>query len=351
MTDARDVVIIGGGAMGGAVATFLLDDPAFAGSVTVIERDPTFRTASSALSAAGIRQQFSTPENIRMSRFSFDWIRDTLGITIHEGGYLYLAPPGSVDAIEQNHAVQRAEGADVELLDATELVARFPWMSADGVGLASLGRSGEGWFDGYALLQALRSRARAAGAALVTGEVTGLTIRDGRVGSVRLGDGTAIPCGTVVNAAGPWARSVAAMADVDLPVEARRRSVFVFDVEMPPSRLPARDRHVRRVVPARGRRLHRGLRPAVRGRPRGPAARRGPRPVRGLAVAGAGGPRAGVRCGPGHQRLGGLLRDEHVRPQRDHRPASGRPRTCYSSTASADTASSRHRPPVAPSPS
>ena len=117
MTDARDVVIIGGGAMGGAVATFLLDDPAFAGSVTVIERDPTFRTASSALSAAGIRQQFSTPENIRMSRFSFDWIRDTLGITIHEGGYLYLAPPGSVEAIEQNHAVQRAEGADVELLD------------------------------------------------------------------------------------------------------------------------------------------------------------------------------------------------------------------------------------------
>jgi FAD-dependent oxidoreductase domain-containing protein 1 len=238
VTDARDVVIIGGGAMGGAVATFLLDDPAFAGSVTVIERDPTFRTASSALSAAGIRQQFSTPENIRMSRFSFDWIRDTLGITIHEGGYLYLAPPGSVEAIEQNHAVQRAEGADVELLDATELVARFPWLSADGVGRASLGRSGEGWFDGYALLQALRSRARAAGAALVTGEVTGLTITDGRVGSVRLGDGTAIPCGTVVNAAGPWARSVAAMVDVDLPVEARRRSVFVFDAAKPPSGCP-----------------------------------------------------------------------------------------------------------------
>lgn len=229
MTRSGDVVVIGGGAIGGAVATAVLDDPAFDGRVTVIERDPTFRRASSALSAASIRQQFSTPENIRMSQYSFGWLRDKVDVALHEAGYLYLATPAGADTLEGNVAIQRGEGADVVLLTPTELAARFPWLAIDGIALASLGRSGEGWFDGYALIQALRVRARELGADLVTGDVVGLDLAGRSVASVVLADGSSIPCGTVVNAAGPWARGVAAMAGVDLPVEARRRSVFVFD--------------------------------------------------------------------------------------------------------------------------
>jgi glycine/D-amino acid oxidase-like deaminating enzyme len=229
MTQASDVVIVGGGAMGGAVATFLATDPAFDGRVTIVERDPTFRRASSALSAASIRQQFSTPENIRMSRFSFGWLRDELDVALHESGYLYLAPPGGAAVLEANHAVQRAEGVDVVLLSPGELVGRFPWLSADGVALGSLGLSGEGWFDGYALVQGLRAKAREFGADLVTDEVVGIDVEQGRVMSVRLAGGGTLACGSLVNAAGPWARAVAAMAGVELPVEARRRSVFVFD--------------------------------------------------------------------------------------------------------------------------
>jgi FAD-dependent oxidoreductase domain-containing protein 1 len=234
----RDVVVIGGGAVGGSVACALLEDPAFDGSVAVVERDPTFRHASSALSAAGIRQQFSTPENIRMSRYSFGWLREELDLDLHEDGYLYLATAAGVPTMEANHAVQRAEGADVELLSPAEIGVRFPWLSTDGVALGSFGRSGEGWFDGYALLQGLRTRARERGADLVTGEVTGLTIEDGRVRSVGLADRASIACGTVVNAAGPWARRVAEMAGVELPVEARRRSVFVFDTREGPVGCP-----------------------------------------------------------------------------------------------------------------
>jgi FAD-dependent oxidoreductase domain-containing protein 1 len=48
-----------------------------------------------------------------------------------------------------------------------------------------------------------------------------------------LGDGRSIACGSLVNAAGPWASAVAAMAGVTLPVEARRRSVFVFEPQTP----------------------------------------------------------------------------------------------------------------------
>jgi len=223
------VVVIGGGAIGGAVATAVLDDPAFDGRVTVIERDPTFRRASSALSAASIRQQFSTPENIRMSQYSFGWLRDEVDVALHEAGYLYLATSAGADTLEGNVAIQRSEGADVVLLTPTELAARFPWLAIDGIALASLGRSGEGWFDGYTLVQALRIRARELGADLVTGDVVGMELAGRSVASVVLADGSSIPCGTVVNAAGPWARGVAGMAGVDLPVEARRRSVFVFD--------------------------------------------------------------------------------------------------------------------------
>ncbi len=217
--------------MGSAIAVHLLEDPAFEGHVAVIERDPTFRRASSALSAASIRQQFSTPENIRMSAFSFGWLRDAFDVGLHEAGYMYLASADTASILEQNHEVQVAEGADVLLLSPGELRRRFPWLAIDGIALASLGCSGEGWFDGYALVQALRSRARELGAELVTAEVVGMGVDRDRVVSLALADGSSRACATVVDAAGPWAAEVAAMAGVDLPVEARRRSVFVFDVE------------------------------------------------------------------------------------------------------------------------
>ena len=226
-----DVVVIGCGAIGGAIAVHLLEDPAFDGHVTVFERDPAYRRASSALSAAGTRRQFSTPENIRMSAYSFDYIRDRLDLDIREGGYLYLAPPATRHILEANHAIQVAEGADIVLLTPSELAARYPWLSTEGVALGSLGRTGEGWFDGYALVQALRARARELGADLLTAEVVAMDVVADRVAAVTLSDGSKQTCGTVIDAAGPWAAEVAAMAGVELPVEARRRCVFVFDVE------------------------------------------------------------------------------------------------------------------------
>src|ERR1041384_7353709 len=71
-----DVVIVGGAAVGSAAAYFLTHDLGFTGSVAVIERDPTYAHAATTLSAASIRQQFSTPENIRMSAFGIAFFRD-----------------------------------------------------------------------------------------------------------------------------------------------------------------------------------------------------------------------------------------------------------------------------------
>ena len=265
-----------------------------------------------------------------MSRFGFEFLRDLasgpdpVDVGLEERGYLYLAPTGGAATLREVHAVQRAEGAEVALLDRAELAGRFPWMSVDDVEAGSLGLAGEGWFDGFGLLQALRRRALGA-RRRVRARTKWSDCDRGTVGSRRSGWHPAerIACGTVVNAAGPWAREVAAMAGVDLPVEARRRCVFVFDVARVAPRLPARDRHVGRLVPSRGRVVHLRHVAAGRGGPGRPAARGRPAPVRRAALAGARGARAGVRCDQAGPRVGGLLRVQHRRPERDPRPPPG----------------------------
>ncbi len=222
--------------VGSATAYFLRRDSAC--RVTVIERDPTYARASSALSASSIRQQFSCPVNIALSRFGLDFLRsldehltvdgDAPQIGLREPGYLYLAGPSGVPILEANHATQRAHGANTALLQPTELHARFPWMSLDGVTIGSLGLEGEGWFDGPALHQAFRRKARALGATFLHAEAVGLEREGEAITAVYLADGSSIPCAAVVNAGGPYARAVAAWAGVALPVEARRRSVFVL---------------------------------------------------------------------------------------------------------------------------
>ncbi len=218
-----DVAIVGAGVVGASVAYWLKRfDPKV--EVTLIERDRSFSRASSSLSASSIRQQFSDPLNIRMSRFGLEFLRE-LGMPVEEGGYLYLGAAAPLHAL---NATQRAHGADVALLTPDEIVARFPWISAEGVELASLGLSGEGWFDGPALHARVLAEARSLGAKMVDGEVIGFE-RDGdRVTTVRLADGSQLACAHAVNAAGPWARRLAAAAGVELPVHARRRTVFVL---------------------------------------------------------------------------------------------------------------------------
>jgi glycine/D-amino acid oxidase-like deaminating enzyme len=237
------VVIIGGGAVGSSAAYHLARDPAFKGSITVVERDPTYRIASSSLSASSIRQQFSTPVCIRMSQYgrrfleegaellAVDGDRPALGY--RERGYLFLASEAGVDVLRENHAVQRAEGADVSLLTPAEIVARWPWMSTEGVALGAWGNSGEGWFDGPALLAALRRKARALGVSYVAQDASGLVLRGGRVAAVKLADGSELGCDVAVNAGGPWSARVAGFAGIDLPVRARKRMIYVFRCAAP----------------------------------------------------------------------------------------------------------------------
>ena len=240
------VVIVGGGVMGAATACFLARDHGMA--VTVIERDPSYRRASSALSASSIRQQFSQPVNIQLSQWSLAFLRrvgDELAVAgqrpdigLVEPGYLYLASAEGAageEALHSNHATQRAQGVDVALLAPAALRQRFPWLHCDDLALGSLGLSGEGWFDGPALMQAFRRKAMACGARFVHAQALGFDVQGARVLAVRCADGSAFAADQVVLAAGAWVAPLAAQLLVHLPVAAKKRDVFVFDS---PARLP-----------------------------------------------------------------------------------------------------------------
>ncbi len=232
------VLIIGGGVMGSSVAYWLSRLAGGDVEVTVIERDPTYARASSALSASSIRQQFSTPVNIALSQYGIEFLRHVeahLGcggeapmVALKEAGYLLLASGAGASTLRRNVAVQKSCGVDVALLEPAELAARFPWMRTEGLVLASLGLSGEGWFDGWALLSGFRRCARRQGARFLEAEVVALERRGQRLEAARLSTGERFVADWFMNAAGPWAARIAAMAGIELPVEARRRSVFVF---------------------------------------------------------------------------------------------------------------------------
>ena len=236
MTTGFDVVIVGGAAIGASTAYFLTETAGFAGSIAVIERDTTFARSATTLSAASIRQQFSTPENIAMSRFGLAFIReirDRFGfeadIAFRENGYLLLAGPAGREILAANHRIQRDAGADIDLLGPDVLAETFPFLNVDDLSAGAFGRSGEGWFDAHALLALLRSAATAHGVTTIKGEAHGFSRSGDRLTAVHLADGTVVPAGIVVNAAGPEAGTLAGLAGVSLPVEPRKRSVFVFD--------------------------------------------------------------------------------------------------------------------------
>lgn len=244
--DNRHVVIIGGGVIGSAVAYFLAAHPRFQGRVTVLERDPSYTHASSALSASSIRQQFSTPLNIQMSQFGIAFLRDLHQhlavdgelpeLALSEHGYLYLATEGGAATLRENHEIQRAEQVDVALLNQDALKQKFPWLNVDDLAIGSLGLSGEGWFDGYALLMAFRRKARSQGVSYLQADAQGFEQVNGRVTGVRLQDGAVIKCDVAVNAAGAWARPLLAGTGFDLPVVGRVRTVFVVSS---PAQTPA----------------------------------------------------------------------------------------------------------------
>lgn len=240
MRQSYDVIIIGGAVTGSAIAYFLSANSDFSGSVLVVERDPSYAQSATALSASGIRTQFSNAINVRISQFGAEFIRqfpdlmqvgaDRPNLNFHPGGYLFLARNEAQAAIiRANHAVQLSCGADVVLWDANALAAAFPHLNTSDIALASYGRRDEGWFDNTGMMNGFRNKARSLGADYIADTVVAIGRAQGRAETITLASGQTVAAGTIVNASGPRAALTARMAGLDLPIEPRKRTAFVFD--------------------------------------------------------------------------------------------------------------------------
>ena len=234
MDNEFDVLIVGGGVVGSACAYFLNADPGFSGTVAVVEPDPSYAHAASALSASSIRQQFSTPINIALSAFGLAFLRDAprqgfapLGLV--ESSYLYLATSAGQRALEERVAIQRSAKVPVHLHDRATLAQRYPWLNTSDLAAGTDTEGVEGWFDGYALLSSFRSANERSGVRYLRDRVVQFEhSRASRIAAVRLQHRGRVPCRAVVLAAGTRSRELAAGVGIELPVFARKRTVCVF---------------------------------------------------------------------------------------------------------------------------
>ncbi|TGZ71470.1 hypothetical protein CRM22_002596 [Opisthorchis felineus] len=275
-----DVVVIGGGLIGWSVAFWLRWNTKF--GVTVVERDPTYARSASVLGLGSIRQQFSEPENIQMSLFSSEFLRNIkdylsvlddvqLDIEFNPQGCLLLADESQAETMQRNYQLQTELGAKVELLTKQALASRWPWLNVEDVELGCYGFENEGWFDPWLLLKALRAKCHTLGVNYVVGEVVDFEVnqqftevrfpdmpkrppvygRLPREAVIALPDRstTSITFNIVVNAAGPWAADVARLAEmrtsgevtVPLPVEPRLRHMYVVRPGRHPPPRPSPD--------------------------------------------------------------------------------------------------------------
>ncbi|BAN02319.1 NAD(P)/FAD-dependent oxidoreductase [Ilumatobacter coccineus] len=247
MTELRshyDVVCVGGAMMGSSVAYFLTQNPDFDGSVLVVEPDWTYDNAQTTRAQNSIREQFTNDLNIRLSRFGIEFIEHfhenvqvdgvSPELNFRGTGYLFLADDEDRYAqLERESLDQLAAGAEVTMLRPDAISERFPYMDATQVVGARLGGMREGSFDGWALFQGIRRRAIHDGATYVKDRVVDIDVVDGRVRSVVLASGATVGADWVVNSAGCRAKLIAEMVGLELPVEPRARTSFVFDCRTP----------------------------------------------------------------------------------------------------------------------
>jgi glycine/D-amino acid oxidase-like deaminating enzyme len=238
MRGMADVLVVGGGVMGASVA-YWLTRMAPGTRVCVVEKDPSYARASTALSVASIRSQFSNPVNVAISRFGLEFIREFAkaapqggvpDLGLKENGYLFLSGTAEgATTLAELAEMQRGFGAETQVLAPAEIAARFPWMQVDDITAGSYGHCGEGWFDNMGLLGGLKAQARAQGAEFITDRVVGLERRGDQVLAAQLAGGDRIETAALVNAAGTRAADLLRMLGEDLPVEPRKRTVFVID--------------------------------------------------------------------------------------------------------------------------
>ncbi len=242
MKTTFDIIIVGGGVMGCATAYYLLkmNDNL---QVAIVEKDPTYRYASTILSDGNVRVQFNLKENIQISQYGNE-VLATFAKEMAAGdkvphvdaryqGNLFLVDENGRSEAEQGLQLQQSLGCDVAWLSTDEIAEAHPLYKTVGCVGGTLGRE-DGSVNPEAVLLGYKQKAIALGAHYRQGEVVALLADQKRMTGVRLASGETLNGGDVLNAAGAWAPALALTAGVKLPILPIMRQVYVVETPFDP---------------------------------------------------------------------------------------------------------------------
>ena len=230
MGNSAQVAIIGGGIIGTSIAYHLAKRGMK--DIVIFEREEALGTGATGKCAGGVRLQFSTAANIEMSRISiaalerFEEEMDE-PVDFKRNGYLFvLTTEEDFATFRANAERQREMGAPVEVLTPEQARGIVAELYIDDLVGATFCRA-DGIANPHAIVHGYVKNARRLGVAIIKStDVTGIEVSGGRASAV-VADGERWEAQWVVNAAGPWAKSVGEMAGVVVPVEPIRRQYFI----------------------------------------------------------------------------------------------------------------------------
>jgi glycine/D-amino acid oxidase-like deaminating enzyme len=232
-----DIIIVGGGIMGSTTAYYLISaDPAL--KIAVVERDPTYERASTTLSMANVRTQFSLRENVQISQYTIRILKsfeedmvvngEQPKIYFRQEGNLFLVAAEDEEAARRALHMQKQLGCRVEWWSNQQIKEHYPLYEPRPFVGGTFGPD-DGYFDAYAVLMAYRAKARSLGVNYLKDEVVTINTSKKQVAGVQLAGQGSLASARVVNCAGAWAADVARTAGIHLPVVPVRRQVFVLD--------------------------------------------------------------------------------------------------------------------------
>lgn len=224
-----DAVVIGGGVMGASTAYHLAQSGLT--DIVLLEKEDFFGLGATGRCAGGVRYQFATEVNIRLSLASLPMLErfpEELGqeVDYRQCGYLFLLThERDVRVFEHNVALQNSLGVETEWLSGDEIRRRLPDMRLEDV-LTGTINAKDGLCDPNGVVMGYINAASRLGVQCLGGiEVTGLSVDHGLISSVHTSQGD-ISTQVVVDAAGPWAALIAQMADVEVPITPIRRQML-----------------------------------------------------------------------------------------------------------------------------
>lgn len=229
ISNTADIVIIGGGVMGASAAYHLAQRGVK--NIVLLEKEEFFGTGATGRCAGGVRYQFSTEINVKLSLESLPMLerfKEETGqdVNYRQCGYLLVATnEKDANTFRQNVKLQNSLGVGTRLLSGDEIRERLPMMRFDDA-LAGTFHQKDGIVDPNSVVMGYIGAAQKMGVKAVNNaEVTGIRVGGDKVEAVETSRGV-VQTRTILNAAGPWSGQVGAMAGVQIPIVPLRRQMF-----------------------------------------------------------------------------------------------------------------------------